>query len=181
MDLAKPWVTRTLAICLALAVGVIVWLIASGGEGEEPAGTAVTGARIVDEGELAGIEDDFGHPVYWVGEVEGAELKANEAPGGSVLLRYIDEGTEAARTGADSLAVGSYAIPSPRKALNAFANQPGATVRRSPELGKVVTSARTLKSAYFVDPANTVQVEVYDPEPKRALRLVLSGQVQPVG
>lgn len=181
MDLSKPWVPRALAICLALAVGAIVWLIASEGDEEAPAGGEDTGARTVSEAELAELAADSGHPVYWAGPVEGTELEANEASGGSVLVRYLEEGTEAGRPGADSLAVGSYAIPNPRKALNTFAAEPGATVRNSPELGRVVTTPRTPESAYFVDPGDSVQVEVYDPKPKRALRLVLSGQVQPIG
>lgn len=184
MDLGRPWVTRALAIALVLAVGATVWLAARDGEDDPAPSPAPTagGTRIVDERELTAIAAGAGHPVYWAGPIEGADLEVTEAAGaGGVLVRYLVNDAEAGETRAGSLAVGSYPLPDPRKALDRFAGQPGAIVRRSPQLGKVVTNERARGSVYFVDPGNEVQVEVYAPSPRRATRLVLSGQVQPAG
>jgi hypothetical protein len=32
---------------------------------------------------------------------------------------------------------------------------------------------------YLISPDNTLQIEVYDPSPERAMELALSGQVRP--
>jgi len=98
-----------------------------------------------------------------------------------VLVRYLLEDDEAGTALAKRVAVGSYALPNPRKALTAFAETPGATVEEVRGVGKVVISPEAHKNVYFVDPDNEVQVEVYAPSAKRAIALVRSGQVQPIG
>lgn len=45
----------------------------------------------------------------------------------------------------------------------------------------MVISPEGRRNVYFVDPDNEVQVEVYAPSAARAIGLVRSGQVQPVG
>lgn len=172
---------RTLAIALALAVGAIVWMATHEGDDGSAAAPVEPGGRIVGEEELAGLATTAGHPVYWAGPVDGTELEAIERPGGGILVRYLEDGVEAGEAAAESLAVGSYPIPNPEKALDTLAARPGAIVRRSPEQGEVVTNAASPNSVYFVDPRNRVQVEVYDPSPKGAMSLTLSGQVHPVG
>lgn len=182
MDLSRPWVLRGLAIALAVVVGVIVYLAASGGdEKSEPAsGPEATEARIVSEGELREVAADAEQPVYWAGEVDGTELELTEEEG-IVLVRYLLEDDEVGAAFGQRVAVGSYAPPNPRKALNAFAETPGATVEKVAGVGKVVISPAARKNVYFVDPGNEVQVEVYAPSAKRAIGLVRSGRVQPVG
>lgn len=184
MDLGKPWVIRVLAIALAIAVGAIVYLAVSGdddGGGEEPTpGTEAAAARIVDADELAEAAADAAQPVYWAGEIDGAELELTEQEDGA-LVRYLEEDDDPGAALGARIAVGSYAIPNPRKALDVFAETPGATVAKVPGYGKVVISPEAQQNVYFVDPDNEVQVEVYAPSAKRAIGLVRSGKVQPIG
>jgi hypothetical protein len=182
MDLGRPWVLRVLVIALAVVVGAIVYLAAGGGDEEsEPVSTPeATEARIVGEDELREVAADAEQPVYWAGEMDGTELELTEE-GGSVLVRYLEEGDEAGDAIAQRIAVGSYALPNPRKALNTFAETPGASVENVPGVGKVVISPEARKNVFFVDPDNEVQVEVYAPSAKRAIALVRSGRVQPIG
>lgn len=173
---------RGLVVALAIAVGAFVYL-AVGGEDddEEPASApAAVEARIVSAEELTEIAADAGQPVYWAGEMEGAELEVAEDETG-VLVRYLREDDEVGTALPGRIAVGSYAVPNPRKALNNFAQTPGATVENVPRIGKVVISPEERRNVYFVDPDNEVQVEVYAPSAAGAIGLVRSGQVQPVG
>lgn len=170
-------------VALAIVVGAIVYLAVGGGDdgGEETAAAPeAVEARIVSEEELEEIAADAENPVYWAGEMEGAELEVTEAEG-SVLVRYLLEDDEAGTALAKRVAVGSYALPNPRKALNAFAETPGATVENVEGVGRVVINPEAGKNVFFVDPDNEVQVEVYAPSAKRAIGLVRSGQVQPIG
>jgi len=170
----RPWLLRGAVLGLALVVGVVAWLAT--GDDETPSAPAeVAEVRIVEEGELAGLATEIGQPIYWARPVEGAELELTELPEqGGVQIRYLEEGGEA-----DALTVGSYPLPDPASAVDAIAAESGATVRTSRDGRRVVASAERPTSVYFASPDNSVQVEVYDPSPARALRLALSTQVRP--
>lgn len=174
----RPWLLRGAVLGLALAVGLVAWL-ATREDDEAPAPAEAAEARIVSEAELPGLGADAGQPVYWAGPMPGAALEATVlAEQGGVQVRYLEEGTEA---GAGSLTVGSYPLPDPAGAVDNLAAQPGAIVRRSGEGRTVVANAAQPTSVYFASPDNSVQVEVYDPSPARALRLALSPRVRPAG
>jgi hypothetical protein len=181
MDLGKPWVLRGIVIALAVTVGAIAWMATREGDDEAAPEASQAEARIVSEAELAGIASSAGHPVYWAGPVEGTELEVTEDAAGGVLVRYLEDGAGVGEGTTEFLAIGSYPIPDPAGSLDGFAAAPGATVRRAPGIGRVVTSAQTPTSVYFVDPRNQVQVEVYDDSLEQAMRLTRSGRVQPVG
>jgi hypothetical protein len=173
--------TALLVLAIFLVAAVVVWIAGGGDDESEPAsGPEAVEARIVSEDELREIAADAGQPVYWAGELEGTELELTEQ-GGSVLVRYLLEDDEAGTALAKRVAVGSYALPNPRKALNTFAEMPGARVENVEGVGRVVISPEAQRNVYFVDPDNEVQVEVYAPSAKRAIGLVRSGQVQPIG
>ena len=177
----RPWLLRGAVIGLALVVGLVAWL-ATRDDDEAPA-TASEAAevRIVDEDELGGLGVDAGQAVYWAGPIDGTELEATElTEQGGVQVRYLEEGAEAGSGGAEALTVGSYPLPDPAGAIDGLAAQPGAIVRTSDDGRTVVTNRERPTSVYFASPDNSVQVEIYDPSPARALRLALSPRVRPV-
>jgi hypothetical protein len=177
----RPWLLRGAVLGLALVVGLIA-LIASGGDdddGGEEAAPVATESRIVEAGELADVAVSAGHFVYWAGPIDGTELELTESEDGSVQVRYLKSDDEAGTESAAALTIGTYPVPDPAAALDRFAGEPGSTTKTSPEGLEVVTSESSPNSAYFVSPDNSVQVEVYDPEPGRALELALSGRVRP--
>jgi hypothetical protein len=179
----NPWVLRGIVIGLAVVVGIVAWVATSGGDDEpapEPAAVEAE-AAIVSEEELTEIASTAEYPVYWAGPIEGTELEVTDSGEAGVLVRYLEEGDEVGDAIADRIAIGSYPLDNPEKALDNFASQPGSKVQTSDELGEVVVSPNAPSSAYFVAPGNEVQVEVYDKAPGVALDLVLSGQVVPVG
>lgn len=53
-------------------------------------------------------------------------------------------------------------------------------MRHSGDGRVVVSNSKALLSVYFSAPDNSVEVEVYAPSPKRAMRLALSGRVRPI-
>lgn len=167
-------------IALAVVVGLVAWMVTRDGNGDdEAAPPAATDARLIEPAELGNVAATAGHPVYWAGEVEGRQLELTESPEGGVQVRYLEEGTEAGEGPVEALTVGSYPLPDPEQALDAFAELPGAIVRRGEDGRKVVSNNQRRSSVYFVDPDNSVQVEVYDPSPQRAMSLARSGQARP--
>jgi hypothetical protein len=176
----RRWLLRGGVAMLALTVGVVAWLEGSGNE-SAATGSAGSGARIVSESELSDVAALLGHPVYWAGPMPGTELELSETADGNVQLRYLEGEAEPGSRPAAFLTIGTYPLPDPTAALVNLARPPGSIVRRSPAGRRVVSSARSANSVYFASPDNRVQVEVYDPSPRRALALALSDQVRPIG
>lgn len=164
---------------LAALVALVAW-IATKGDDDGGAEVHAKPARIVSRAGLAAAGTKLGQPVYWAGSLPGTELELEELLEGGVRVAYLPAGEEAGAASAATLTVGSYPLADPEVALRAFAAHPGAIIRHSRDGGEVVTSEERPTSVYFVSPDNTVQVEVYDPSPRRAMRLALSGLVRPV-
>lgn len=174
----RNWLLRGGVVLLAVAAGLVAWLSERDSE-EGAAGAVPPQVRIVDPAALGDAAALSGHPVYWAGQVPGTELGLSEDAGGIVQVRYLPVGSTPEQAGEDVLTVGSYPLPDPARALTAFARRPRSRLLHGSDGKMVVTSAESPGSAYFVSPDNSVQVEVYDPVPKRALRLALSGRVRP--
>jgi hypothetical protein len=176
----RSWLLRGTVIAIAVAAGLLAWLSERGADDE--AGTERSPeVRIVRPAELGDAAVLSGHPVYWAGPISGTELGLREGADGTVQVRYLEAGSEPGEGQENVLTVGSYPLPDPAKALAAFAARRGSTVRHGRDGREVVTSTESPGSAYFSSPDGSVQVEVYDPHPQRALGLVLSGRVRPGG
>jgi hypothetical protein len=185
---AKPADRRKLlrigVIAIAIVVALVAWLATrdSGGGSSEPAKTAAEAApRIVSVDELREVAVTLGQPIYWAGPVKGKELELKELSEGGVQVLYLPEGTAAGEGSPKSLTIGSYPLPDPEKALEGFAKRDGSSAQTASDGREVVASAESPTSVYFASPDNSVQVEVYDPSPQRAMSLALSGKVQPAG
>lgn len=167
---------------LAALVALVAWLATrdddQGGGGEAPAEPA---ARIVSPAGLTAAAARHGQPVYWAGPMPGTDLELEELSEGGARVAYVPAGEEAGRRTSADLSVGSYPLADPEAALRRFAAQPGAIVRHASDGGEVVSNRKRPTSVYFLGAGKTVQVEVYDPSPRRAMRLALSGRVRPAG
>jgi len=170
---------RVVVVATAVLVGLIAWTT-SRDDGDDASSPAAVepGLQIVSEAELIETAAGSGQPIYWVGPVPGTELELREVAGGGYQIRYLPAGEAGS---AELLTVGTYPLPDPAKSLEDFAKQPGAIARTSGDGREVVTNEENPSSVYFVSPDNSVQVEVYDPTPKRAMGLALSARVEPIG
>lgn len=178
---AKRRALRLAVLGLAVLVALIAWLATRDDDGSsEPAVSDPAAPRIVSSAELSEAAEDLGQPIYWVGTVPGTVLELKELGGeGGVQVLYQPEGTEAGEGSPAALTIGSYPLTDPAAALEGFAERPGAIARTSSEGTEVVTSKQSPTSVYLTGEEGEVQVEVYDPSPKRAMSFALSGRVQP--
>ena len=76
--------------------------------------------------------------------------------------------------------MGSYPSLNAFGNLRSYAERSDARTSRVENGGLVVTVPGSPTSVYLAYPHEDVQVEVYDPEPERALNLVKTGVVRPV-
>lgn len=171
-------------VALAILVGVIAWVATSGdddgGSAEAPASGGVEPA-IVSAGELEELAEASGHSVYWAGTLPGKEIEASEDEAGNFQIRYLDEGAEAGGGDAAVLTIGSYPLADPAAAVEGFADRKTSRAHTAPDGREVAFSLEKPTSVYFAGADGDVQVEVYDPDPRRAMSLALSERVQPVG
>lgn len=175
----QRWILRGGVIVIAIVIATIASITSNGGESESAPAPPQPEARIVNEAELAERSAALGQPIFWAGPVDGTELELEELQGEGVRVRYVPEGSEAGKAPSEALTVGSYLLPNPAEALETFAGEPGSATRKGKDGREVVVDTERPTSVYFVDPEDTVQVEVYDPSPEKAMSLALSGKVGP--
>jgi hypothetical protein len=176
----KPDVRLGAVLAGVLVLVVVGWLLFhdGGDDGSMEGGDEAIAASVDD---LRSIADERSSPVYWAGQQEGTELEVTQAEGGDrVYVRYLTGDAEAGDQRADFLTIGSYAFKDADAALRKQAQAPGGVLRAAPGGGTVYYSEDRPQSVYVAYPGADVQVEVYDPDPQRALELVTGGQIVPV-
>jgi hypothetical protein len=116
-------------------------------------------------------------PIYWAGERGGTELELSRPDKDRFYVRYLTGDAEAGDERADFLTVGTYRQPNPAASLRRQAKRSGGTITRAPGNATVYYDQKNPGSVYLAFPSKPVEVEVFDPSFKRALRLVESGQI----
>lgn len=166
-----------LALVAVAAVLLVVWLTSDDGDSSESDSGE---AEIVS---VDSLEDAVGggEPVYWAGEQEGTEIELSEPGEGRTYVRYLTDGADAGDPRADFLTVGTYAHANPVAALRRQGKEPGGVIASAPGKAVVYFNRKQPNSVYLAYPGVDVEIEVFDPNFTRALQLVNSGQILPVG
>ena len=171
----RRWPHTGAVVAVALLAAFLIWLLLiRDGSGSAP---AAVGPVAVSEDDLAALADEVGHPVYWAGPQDGAELEATRTEGGQVYVRYLTDGAPIGDESGEFLTIGTYPFPGVQATLEELADGGGALVNETPDGNLVVTNRDRANSVYIADPGQELQVEVYDPDPERAFTLVTSGGI----
>ncbi len=168
-----------LALVGLAAILLVVWLVS--GDDDDSSTSGSGGAEIVSVEELEDAVADEKEPVYWAGEEEGAELELSQPGEGRTYVRYLTGGAEAGDQRADYLTVGTYVKADAVAALRRQAKESNGVLGTAPGQAVVYFNRNQPTSVYLAYPGVDVQIEVYDPDFTRALQLVNSGQIVPVG
>jgi hypothetical protein len=169
-------------IALALVGVAAVLLVAWLASGDSDSSKSASGeAEIVSTESLRDAVAGQGAPVYWAGEQKGAEIELSQPGEGRTYVRYLTGGARAGDTRADFLTVGTYAHANPVAALRQQGREPGGVIGTAPGKAVVYFSRNDPKSVYLAYSGVDVEIEVFDPNFTRALQLVNSGQIVPVG
>jgi hypothetical protein len=172
--------SRTAGALLSLAIVVTVVVLAlQGGGGDGARGNMAP--RLVDEGDLLSLAADLGHPVYWAGSRPPNQMELTQEADGSLYLRYLPAGAEPGDPRPQFLTVGTYPVVGAEAALRRIAAGAGSSLDYLPAGGVVLVNPSESTSVYLAYPASDLQIEVYDPAPGRAMRLIRSGAIQPLG
>jgi hypothetical protein len=123
--------------------------------------------------------NSLGRPIYWVGPQPRVAYELTSAPDGRIFLRYLPAGSKAGAAGR-YLSVGTYPFAS------AFAATVRATVRKGfarVKMGAGVAAAYTRgrpTNVYVAFRGADYQIEMFDPKPGGARRIVAERRVVPV-
>jgi len=164
-----------------VAVIAIAVLLISGGDSDDNGGGAVA-PTLASGDDLTSLADDAGHTVYWAGERPDNRTEFEKDNDGNVYVRYLPQSGNPASERNNSLTVGSYPVGDAVAGLEVVAKRPGANTYKlqSAPGAIVVNNDNKPNSVYVGFPGSAIQVEVYDPTPGEALKIVLQGEIAPL-
>lgn len=165
---------------IALVIAAVALALVGGGNGDDAAGIP-SPPRIADAGEIEELASTLGHPIYWAGEPEEEDLELAAEADGSVYLRYLPEGAEAGDPQQIFLTVGTYPIADAQGALQRTAQESGGELSRLEDGALVLSNPSSPNSVYIAYPNADLEIEVYHPDAGRAMELLRSGAIEPVG
>lgn len=179
-----PQVRVGAVIALALAAGVVAWLVLRD-DGDEstpssatPTRSADTGPGTVSRSALRARAAQADQPIYWAGPIPGRRFEVTETPE-RIYVRYLPRG---ARVGAEKpyLTVATYRHPDAFTATQTVARHPD-TVRIDVGGRGIAFYARGRPtSVYLAYRGSPYQIEVFHPVPRIAHQLVSSRRVRPI-
>jgi hypothetical protein len=174
-----------IAVGLAILGVLLLWLLVSSGDedsapSDDAAGARTGAVQVVPESGLLGAMEGVGYPVYWAGPRLGVEYEVTRPEEGRAFVRYLPEGEEAGSE-RPFLTVGSYRQPGALSSVRELGQQPGSVLVRIAGGGPAAADSPEATNAYLAFPGVETQVEVYDPRPGRALALIRSGAIVPIG
>jgi hypothetical protein len=186
--LTRPWARRPnvrvgAVIAVAIAVAFVVWLVVRGDDSNTAATTTngqAVGPVAASEDELRSLSDELGHPLYWAGPIPDRTYELTRTSDNRVFIRYLPKDVPVGIRQAAYTIVGTYPVASAYKVLQGLAKKPDESSFSAPSGGFAVYSTTQPNNVYLAYPGSNLQIEVYDPSPQNARRLITSGQVAAV-
>jgi hypothetical protein len=177
-----PGVRVGAVIAVAVVAGFLVWLFIIRDRGGDASKFEDGQPTEISESEsgVGSLASAAAHPVYWVGTQPDTKLEATLLSSGNTYVRYLTPDAAIGDSNPDFTTVGTYPVPNAFKALKNVSIQSGSVVKKTPDKGLVVTNTSNPTSVYIAYRGQDLQVEVYDPNPKQALRFATSGAVTPI-
>jgi hypothetical protein len=164
-------------VVIAVVAGVVIWLAV--GRDNSSTTSLDTNAVAISPLALRTLATALNQPIYWVGTMDNVTYEVNRPPNGRILVGYLPSRLKVGdRT--PHLTVGTYPITDAYAVTQRAASQPG-TVKIDVGGGAVAFYNKAYPNSAFVSyPGSSYQVEVYDPAPGGARKLIESGKVKTV-
>jgi hypothetical protein len=180
--LARPGPSR-IFLSIAFAVALAAGATACGGSKAEKETTTTKRAPAAGASvsQLTRLSGSVGHPVFWAGPKQGSTYELSRTKDGRVFIRYLPSGVKSGDPRPNFLAVGTYPQAKAFATLKATAKKQGVATIGLRGGGLAFVDKTHPTSVYVAYPGAAYQIEVYDPSPTRARKLVVSGKVVPVG
>ena len=168
-------------VVLAVAAGLAAWLLVRRDDESSSRARAPTGAvAVATQEQLARLASLVAHPVFWLGPKANESYELTQTPSGKIYVRYLPKGVH---VGSDKpyTTVATYPFPGAFPAIQLQAARKGAIIARLAGGGIAVLDQSYPQSVHIAYPGVDYQVEVYDPQPGRAMELVAAGGLVHLG
>jgi hypothetical protein len=174
-------------IAVAAVAAFLIWYFAIRDTGNSSStSTATTGSERsigpleASQNDLARTSKSLHQTIYWAGEQPNTKIEFTRNTLGQMYVRYLPPNVDIGDRNKGYLTIATFPFNGAYNALQTVSKKPGAIVRKAPDKGLVVTNENSPVHVYLAYPGTNYQVEVYDPNPDRALSVAVSGDVQPV-
>jgi len=174
-------------IAVAAVAAFLVWYFAIRDTSSDNGGGGSSAQNIVgpvaaNETDLSNLAKKDNQPIYWAGNQPGtSDLELTKTADGNVYVRYLTGKATIGTPKPSYLTVGTYPFGNSVHAIDVIAKEPGAKTFNVAGGGTAVQNSSAPTSVYVAYPdEKSFEIEVYDPDPAKALDLVKSGDIQPV-
>ena len=169
-------------IAVAAVAAFLVWFFAIRDTGDNDSNGSSGVAVAATESDISDVAQKNGQPIYWAGNEPGTtDLELTQTADGNVYVRYLTGNADIGTPKPSYLTVGTYPFENAIHALNTIAKEPRAKTFHVPDGGFAVQNSSSPTSVYLAYPDEEgFEIEVYDPDPAKALNLVKSGEIKPV-
>jgi hypothetical protein len=140
---------------------------------------APAGATSVEA--LASLADSVGHPVYWAGPKGGYRYELTRTADGRIYIRYLPAGVAVGTSAPNYLTVGTYPVKDALTTVRAIGAKTGGSLLNLGGGAVAAVDPDHPLSIYIAYPGSSYEVEVYDPSPGLARRLVTAGAIVAAG
>jgi hypothetical protein len=153
-------------------------LVARGLVSAIQAGTAAEpGVRAVTPARIKSLARSLGQPIYWAGTQAGIKYELTQTSTGRIFVRYLPAGVPVGTQGR-YLTVATYPVTNAYAVTKALGKTAGNSEFVLPGGGVAAYgSASSTTDVYVAFRGEDYQVEVFDPTPGAALKLVQAGQL----
>lgn len=168
----------------AILIGLAIWLLFIRDDDEGAA--AGTGATAATQSDLANLASEVGHPIYWAGPRPpglgaGVSYELTQTSDGRIYVRYLTPGAQVGDPRPTFLTIGTYPVGNGQAAIRRAARKSDANTERLSDGVLLLEPEARASHVYLAYPDSEYQIEVFDPAPGRALRLVSTGAIEPIG
>jgi hypothetical protein len=173
-------------IAIAAVAAFLVWFFAIRDTSDDNGGGGgvqnVLGPVAATEADISDLARKNDQPIYWAGnQPRTSDVELTQTADGNVYIRYLTDDADIGTPKPSYLTVGTYPFGDAVNALKNIAKEPGAQTFDIPNGGLAVQNSNSPTSVYVAYPDEKgYEIEVYDPDPQKALDLVTSGDIQPV-
>ncbi|HEY0392038.1 MAG TPA: hypothetical protein VGC63_10035 [Solirubrobacterales bacterium] len=176
-----------ISVRTGLIAGVLALVLLSGcgskddSDSQANGEVAANGAEVLSAASLREAAGEESTPVYWAGEQTGTRLELSRPSKGRTYVRYLTGDAKAGDRRASFLTVSTYVQSKAVAALRRQGKRAGGAISLAPGNATVYYERTDPQSVYLAYPGVPVEIEVYDPNFKRALQIVNSGQIVAIG
>jgi hypothetical protein len=185
----EPYQLRGVRVGAVIAVvavaAFLVWYLAIRDSGSSEPSTVAPSAQSIapvatTQSDLARVANKLDQPIYWAGSQPDTKLELTRTPTGAIYVRYLPPDQKIGEREEGYLTVVTFPFKGAYEALKGLAQKGGRITDQVADNGLVLTT-KDSPHVYIGFPGVNYEIEVYDPDPKRALSVGASGAVQPVG